>query len=126
MAETCQAVQRDLADHSSLNFCNPVSWPPGCVLHQASTFRLVYTCVLMVLLQCLKADVQAYEGCHQVWAEVLLQEWLLHPQASPAEAQEEPDVADKILSRDSLQGRALPVELQGSGCTSLELCRAAA
>ena len=70
-----------------------------------------------------QGDVEAYEGCHQVWAEVLLQAWLLHPHPSPAEAQEEPDVAEKILPRDSLQGRALPVELEGSGCPSLELCK---
>lgn len=71
----------------------------------------------------LQGDVEVDEGSNQVWAEVLLQAWLLHSHPLEAEAKEQPDASEEVLPRDSLQGRALPVQLDWGGCPSLELCQ---
>jgi len=71
----------------------------------------------------LHGNVKAHEGCNKVRAEVVLKTRLLDPHPFPAEAKEEPYVAEQILPGHFLQGRPLPIQLNGSGDPCLELCQ---
>ena len=43
-----------------------------------------------------QGNVEADEGCHKVWAEILLQTRLLYPHPFPTEAKEQPDGAKEV------------------------------
>ncbi len=70
-----------------------------------------------------QGNVEADEGCHKVWAEILLQTGLLYPHPFPTEAKEQPDGAKEVLPRNLLQGGPLPIQLNGCCGPCLELCQ---